>query len=221
MQTKGKKCIIKILICLRTQDVDLKNSLHLLWILNIDFVVWVTYKNFSNKANSHRCCHIRLTTQRGLGTIYTSGKLNELPPCLFVVWSIVLAECPLTCTCNMAMNREKEDIISFYTSGWKSLDGFKQEAQAMTYWWFVRIAQKLERRRRSQVDEKFPKIGACSSHESGGSQKFGKSVASATTFSIKDTLYCLKLMFSNKKKRQWSLVICQSLFLITTTKRTS
>ena len=75
--------------------------------LNIDFVVWVTYKNFSNKANSHRCCHIRLTTQRGLETIYTSGKLNELPPCLFVVWSIVLAECPLTCTCNMAVNREK------------------------------------------------------------------------------------------------------------------
>ena len=51
------------------------------------------------------------------------------------------------------------------------------------------------------MNEKFPKIGACSSHESGGSQKFGKSVASATTlFSIKDTLYCLKLMFSNKKK---------------------
>ena len=98
--------------------------------------------------------------------------------------------------------KREEDIISFYTSGWKSLDGFKQAAQAMTYWWFVRIAQKLERRRRSQVDEKFPKIGACSSHESGGSQKFGKSVASATTlFSIKDTLYCLKLMFSNKKKK--------------------
>ena len=51
------------------------------------------------------------------------------------------------------------------------------------------------------MDEKFPKIGACSSHESGGSQKFGKTVASATTFSIKDTLYCLKLMFSNKKKK--------------------
>ena len=30
--------------------------------------------------------------------------------------------------------------------------------------------------------QKFPKIGACSSHQSGGSQKFGKSVASAKKF---------------------------------------
>ena len=35
---------------------------------------------------------------------------------------------------------------------------------------------------RSQVDEKFPKIGTCSSNEAGGSQKFGKSFASAKTF---------------------------------------
>ena len=126
MQTKGKKCIIKILICLRMQDVDLKNSLHLLWILNIDFVVWVTCKNFSNKANSHRCCHIRLTTQRGLETIYTSGKLNELPPCLFVVWSIVLAECPLTCTCNMAMNHEKGGRHNQFLDKWLKEFGWFQ-----------------------------------------------------------------------------------------------
>ena len=30
--------------------------------------------------------------------------------------------------------------------------------------------------------QKFPKISACSSHESGGSQKFGKSVARAKKF---------------------------------------
>ena len=126
MQTKGKKCIIKILTCLRMQDVDLKNSLHLLWILNIDFVVWVIYKNFSNKANSHRCCHIRLTTQRGLETIYTSGKLNELPPCLFVVWSILLAECPLTCTCNMAVNREKGGRHNQFLDKWLKEFGWFQ-----------------------------------------------------------------------------------------------
>ena len=33
--------------------------------------------------------------------------------------------------------------------------------------------------------QKFPMIDACLSHESGGSQKYGKSIASATTFLAK------------------------------------
>ena len=49
-----KNCSIKILMRPRTQDVDLKNSLH------IHIVVAI----------------LNLTTQRGLETIYISGKLE-------------------------------------------------------------------------------------------------------------------------------------------------
>ena len=107
-QTKCKKCIIKILICPRTQDVDLKNSLHLLWILN-RFCCLSDVKNFWTKRIYIVAGILDLTTRRGLETITHLGNLNELPPCLFVVGSIVLVECPLTCTCacNMAMNHEK------------------------------------------------------------------------------------------------------------------
>ena len=104
MQTKCKKCIIKILMHPRTQDVDLKNSLHLLWILN-RFCCLRDVKNFRTKWIHMVAAILDLTTQRGLETIYTSGKL-EWAPAMFVVWLTVLVECPLTCTCNM-MNREK------------------------------------------------------------------------------------------------------------------
>ena len=55
-------------------------------------------------------------------------------------------------------------------------------SKAMTYWCFVRIVQKLERRAPLLVVEKFPKISVSLLHESGGSQKSGKSVDSATPF---------------------------------------
>ena len=92
----------------------------------------------------------------------------------------------------------------------------------MTYWWFVKIAQKLERRTRSQVPmQKFPTIGACSSHESGGSQKCGKSIASATTFqspSDNASKGSDDSLVKQMRTAYWlSQVIYQALFLITTT----
>ena len=56
MQTKCKKCIVKILMCPRTYFES--------WI---DFVVWVTRKKFSNKANSHRGCCIGFNYTKGTG----------------------------------------------------------------------------------------------------------------------------------------------------------
>ena len=56
MQTKCKKCIVKILMCPRTYFES--------WI---DFVVWVTCKKFSNKANSHRGCRIGFNYTKGTG----------------------------------------------------------------------------------------------------------------------------------------------------------
>ena len=47
------------------------------------------------------------------------------------------------------MNREKGGRHNQFLDKWqKSLDGCKQEVRAMIYRWFVRIAQKLERRMR-------------------------------------------------------------------------
>ena len=108
MQTKCKKCIIKILIYPRTQDVDLKNSLHLLWILNRFCCLSDMWKIFE-QSEFTSWLRIGFNTRRGLEMITHLGSLNELPPCLLVVWSIVLVACPLTCTCacNMAMNHEK------------------------------------------------------------------------------------------------------------------
>ena len=48
----------------RTQDVDLKNSLHLLWILNR----WQV-KNFRTKQINIVAAILDLTTQKGLETI--------------------------------------------------------------------------------------------------------------------------------------------------------
>ena len=69
------------------------------------------------------------------------------------------------------MNREKGERHNQFLDKWlKSLDGYKQEARAM------------KEERIHEWMQKLPKIGTCSSHEPGGSQKFGKSVASAKKF---------------------------------------
>ena len=90
MQTKCKKCIIKILMHPRTQDVDLKNSLHLLWILN-RFCCLSDVKIFRTKPIHMVAAILDLTTQRGLETIYTYGKL-ECAPAMFVC-------CLIDCAC--------------------------------------------------------------------------------------------------------------------------
>ena len=90
MQTKCKKCIIKILMHPRTKDVDLKNSLHLLWILN-RFCCLSDVKIFRIKRIHMVAAILDLTTQRGLEKIYTSGKL-ECASAMFVC-------CLIDCAC--------------------------------------------------------------------------------------------------------------------------
>ena len=78
---KFQKCSIKILMRPRMQDVDLKNSLHLLWKLNrfcclsdvtnfrtklSDFTSWPPYWIYLHKGDWRRFTHL--------------GNLNELPP---------------------------------------------------------------------------------------------------------------------------------------------
>ena len=90
----------------------------------IDFVVSVTCKKFSNKANSHRGCHIGFNYAKGDWRQFKhTGNLNELPPCLFVVWSIVLVECELTCTGKVVMickDFTKAGKKNAFTSGCKN-----------------------------------------------------------------------------------------------------
>ena len=141
----------------------------------IDFVLWVTCKKFSNKANSHRGCHIGFNYRKGTGdnlhieetwmssqaSSFQLLKLENLlrwsfftfiPSCLFLVWLIVLVECPLTLTCpfDMAMNREKGERPNQFLNKWLKESGWLQTRGSGVDLLMI----KLERGTRSRVDAK-------------------------------------------------------------------
>ena len=142
-----------------------------------------------------------LTTQRGLETIYTSGKLNELPPCLFVVWSIVLAECPLTCTCNMGMNREKGGRHNQFLDKWlKEFGWFQTRGSGNDLLMICKDCTKAGKKNAFTSGWKISKDWRLFVAWVRWITKVRQKCCFSNNISIKDTLYCLKLMFSNNKK---------------------
>ena len=168
----------------------------------IDFVVWVTYKIFSNKANSHRCCHIGFNYTKGTGDDLHIRKLNELPPCLFVVWSIVLAECPLTCTCNMAMNREKGGRHNQFLDKWLKEFGWSQtRGSGNDLLMICKDCTKAGKKNAFTSGWKISKDWCLFVAWVRWITKVWQKCCFSNNISIKGTLYCLKLMFSNNKKK--------------------
>ena len=143
-----------------------------------------------------------LTTQRGLETIYTSEKLNELPPCLFVVWSIVLAECPLTCTCNMAMNREKGGRHNQFLDKWlKEFGWFQTRGSGNDLLMICKDCTKAGKKNAFTSGWKISKDWCLFVAWVRWITKVWQKCCFSNNISVKGTLYCLKLMFSNNKKK--------------------